>query len=229
MILMTIHNDGYIQFEGVEQDITDEIAIFLDEEPKLVKETTEMLIDMGLIEVVQDDYFLPEAKSGIDSECASAERVRKHRNRKTLQCNNDVTDSNAKVTEMKHPCNAEKSREEKSREREEKDIEKEKDPHFQTTISNNSEQLHSPQQIIDLFNQICKSYEPVNNMMEYSKVLSESIIQGFTISDYKTAFYKAENSDYLKGVEGKDYQSNFDWIIAPDNMQNIIKGRYDNK
>ena len=66
MILMTIDNDGYIQFEGVEDDIGDEIAIALDEEPEIVHETIKQLIDMRLIEMVEEDYFLPEAKGGID-------------------------------------------------------------------------------------------------------------------------------------------------------------------
>ena len=99
MVLMTIDNDGYIQYEGVEDDICDEIAIALDEEPEIVKETVEQLKDMGLIEMSEEDYFLPEAKNGIDSECDSAERVRKYRaNKKTLQCNDDVTESNEPVT-----------------------------------------------------------------------------------------------------------------------------------
>lgn len=100
MILMTIDNDGYIQFEGVEDDIGDEIAIALDEEPEIVHETIKQLIDMRLIEMVEEDYFLPEAKGGIDSEADSTERSRRCRaNKKELQCNTNATDSNADATQ----------------------------------------------------------------------------------------------------------------------------------
>ena len=118
MILMTIDNDGYIEFKGVEDDICDEIAIALDEEPELVKETVEQLKDMGLIEMLEEDFFLPEAKGGVGSECDSAERVRKCRaNKKMLQRNNKVTESNEEVTN----CNTQVTQRREKENREEKE------------------------------------------------------------------------------------------------------------
>ena len=115
---MTIDNDGYIEFKGVEDDICDEIAIALDEEPELVKETVEQLKDMGLIEMLEEDFFLPEAKGGVGSECDSAERVRKCRaNKKMLQRNNKVTESNEEVTN----CNTQVTQRREKENREEKE------------------------------------------------------------------------------------------------------------
>lgn len=129
MILMTIHQDGYLRYDGIESNISEEIALFLNEPVKVVQETIEVLKEMNLIEIVEDDFFLPEAQNGIGSECASAERMRRKRARdeKTSQSDNEVTQalrkSDNEVTQALQPCDIEKIREEKDKE---KDKEKRK-------------------------------------------------------------------------------------------------------
>lgn len=247
MILMTIDNDGYIQFEGVEDDIGDEIAIALDEEPEIVHETIKQLIDMRLIEMVEEDYFLPEAKNGIDSECDSAERVRKCRaNKKTLQSNNDVTESNEPVTK----CNTQvtQSREERSREEESREeIEKEKEKElefnhvpdnktseylamFKDNIGHDRPPMYTDfDNICKMFNEICKSFKPITDIETYtenhSKVFTDCAIKGYTEEDYRIAFNKAENNDYLKGqVEGKTEPSELSWML--ERLDKIIGDGY---
>ena len=128
MILMTIHQDGYLRYDGIESNISEEIALFLNEPVKIVQETIEILKEMNLIEIVEDDFFLPEAQNGIGSECASAERMRRKRARdgKTSQSDNEVTQalrkSDNEVTQALQPCDVEKIREDK-----EKDKEKDKE------------------------------------------------------------------------------------------------------
>ena len=253
MVLMTIDNDGYIQYEGVEDDICDEIAIALDEDADIVKETVEQLKDMGLIEMSEEDYFLPEAKSGIDSECDSAERVRKYRaNKKTLQSNDDVTKSNAPVTannEEVTNCNTQvtQSREEEIREEESKkekeEINKEikretdKTAEYLTMFKNNlgSDSDRPPMytdfdNICKMFNEICKSFKPITNIETYtenhSKVFTECAIKEYQEEDYRIAFNKAESSKYLKGqVEGKKEPSELSWMLG--RLDKIINGDYD--
>ena len=233
MVLMTIDNDGYIQYEGVEDDISDEIAIALDEDSNIVKETVNQLTDMGLIEIVEDDYFLPEAKSGIDSEAESTERSRKCRARKkekALHCNVDATDSNA--NEIGSNIQATQSREDKIREnksrinksRINKEIERKKEI-YPSQVSSSESKLLEPEKIVSLFNDICKSYEPIRNYMVYSSALSTCICFGYTEHDYRQAFTNAENSDYLKGLtENKTYQSKFDWIL--EHLEEVKNGKY---
>lgn len=224
MILMTIDNDGYIEFNGVEDDICDEIAIALDEEPELVKETVEQLKDMGLIEMLEEDFFLPEAKGGVGSECDSAERARKCRaNKKMLQRNNKVTESNEEVTN----CNTQVTQRREKENREEKEeIKRDKERELYTNSTAKTEsKLLEPDEIVNMFNVICKSYEPVRNYMIYSKVLSTCICFGYTKQDYRQAFTNAENSDYLKGLtESKTFQSTFDWIL--EHLEEVKSGKY---
>ena len=215
MVLMTIDNDGYIQYEGVEADICDEIAIALDEDSDIVKETVEQLKDMGLIETAEDDYFLPEAKNGIDSEADSTERSRKCRARKkekALQCNTDATNSNASATDSNTQAT--------QRRDEERRVNKERELYTKT-----EPKLLEPDEIVNMFNVICKSYEPVRDYMIYSKALSTCICFGYTKQDYRQAFTNAENSDYLKGLtESKTFQSTFDWIL--EHLKEVKNGKY---
>lgn len=89
----------------------------------------------------------------------------------------------------------------------------------------NLSKLLEPEQIVNLFNDICKSYEPVRNYMVYSASLSTCICFGYTEHDYRLAFTNAENSDYLKGLtENKTFQSKFDWIL--EHLEEIKNGKY---
>lgn len=231
MVLMTIDNDGYIQYEGVEDDICDEIAIALDEEPEIVKETVEQLKDMGLIEMSEEDYFLPEAKNGIDSETESAQRMRNKRKRdkETSQCDTDVTQSDAVVTQQLQNSDTDvtQSREEKSREEEirEREEESKKEKELEPGLVPNNNRPNDPEEIINLYNDICKSYRPVTDYMRYSKELSTCIGLGYTMNDYRIAFTNAENSDYLKGLtDNKPFQSTLGWLLR--HLDDVKNSKY---
>lgn len=242
MILMTIDNDGYIEFKGVEDDICDEIAIALDEESELVKETVEQLKDMGLIEMLEEDFFLPEAKGGVGSECDSAERVRKCRaNKKMLQRNNKVTESNEEVTN----CNTQVTQRREKENREEKeeikrDKERDRTGKYLTMFKNNvgSDRVDHDRpplytdfdNICKMFNEICKSFKPITDIEKYtntySGIFTDCAMKGYQKEDYRIAFNKAENNDYLKGqVEGKTEPSELSWML--ERLDRIIGGGYD--
>lgn len=100
MQLLSLKDEGILYYEGVEDDFYEEIALEIDEDPENVKITIMFLIANGLLEEVEKDkYLLPETMKSIGSESSSAARVRKHREKaKALQCNTQVTDGNALVT-----------------------------------------------------------------------------------------------------------------------------------
>lgn len=100
--LLSIKSEGIITYTGLEDSIIDELALDLDETPEAVSVTLNFLLATGLAETNDNvHYLLPYAIENTGSEGASAQRVRTHRKRKTLQCNADVTD-------MKRLCNGEK-------------------------------------------------------------------------------------------------------------------------
>lgn len=97
MQLLSISNNGIIQFEGIEPTFQEELALKLDEDVENVGVTLNYLQSQGLIEESDNEFLLLEASNCIGSECESAERVRLFRKRedekkKMLQGNESVTD-----------------------------------------------------------------------------------------------------------------------------------------
>lgn len=109
MQLLSIKNQGVIEYEGIEPTFCEELALKLNEEPENVEVTLSYLSSQDLIEESgSGTYLLPEALKGIGSENESAERVRAFRSKKALQCNDDVTAGNALESKSNPPetsCN----------------------------------------------------------------------------------------------------------------------------
>lgn len=111
MQLISVKNQGVIEYEGIEQTFAEELALKLNEDADNVKVTLSYLASQGLIEESEDStYLLPEALKSIGSEDQSAERVRAFRKKKALHCNADVTTSNAIVTACNTDIDIEKDR-----------------------------------------------------------------------------------------------------------------------
>ena len=118
--LLSINNEGVIEFEGTDEDIYHQLALDIDEEIDDIKMTLAFCNANDLIEYVNDDVFLNEVPALIGSESQSARRVRKHRKKKkALQSNTHALQGNTDVTK----CNTEQEQEqdiEQEQERREK-------------------------------------------------------------------------------------------------------------
>lgn len=103
--LLSINNEGVIEFEGTDEDIYHQLALDIDEEIDDIKMTLAFCNANDLIEYVNDDVFLSEVPALIGSETASTRRSRKHRrkqkalqsNGQALQCNTDATKCNTEI------------------------------------------------------------------------------------------------------------------------------------
>ena len=92
MLLIAMKQDGRLYFDGVEEDFYEELALDLDEEAENVKVTVMFLIRQGLMELVDEsEYLLTEAGKLTGSESASAERMRRMRDKRASLCDNNVT------------------------------------------------------------------------------------------------------------------------------------------
>ena len=116
--LLSINNEGVIEFEGTDEDIYHQLALDIDEEIDDIKMTLAFCNANDLIDYVDDDVFLNEVPDLIGSESQSARRVRKHRKKKkALQSNTQVLQGNTDVTK----CNTEQEQDiEQEQERREK-------------------------------------------------------------------------------------------------------------
>lgn len=226
MQLLSLKTDAILSFEGIENTFAEELALTMDEDPENVKVALKFLESQGMIEQMSEtEYCLTETDKLIGSESYSAERVRRYRERiaseydpqKALQCNTNVTKCNADET----ACN------------EEIEIEKEIDNNSITDViltpleQQKPENPHIFTTIQSLYNSVCGSYPRLVKMSEKrKKAIRARMKTGYTLEDFKRLFQMAEQSDFLKGKNSRDWSADFDWMIKDSNMAKILEGKY---
>ncbi|MGK8362604.1 phage replisome organizer N-terminal domain-containing protein [Streptococcus oralis] len=99
MMLISLEDGGCIYYDGLADNLAEEIALMIDENIEDIKITLLFLESKGLLTRKSDrDYFLEQVPEMVGSETASARRVRKFReNQLALQCNNDETKRNGDI------------------------------------------------------------------------------------------------------------------------------------
>jgi len=84
------------------------------------------------------------------------------------------------------------------------------------------------QEIADLYNSICKSYPRLTKLSDSRKKAIKARLNTYTIEDFKTLFQMAEESDFLKGKNDRNWSATFDWLIKDSNMAKVLDGNYKN-
>lgn len=98
MMLISLEDNGIIYFDGVADNLAEEISLLIDEDVENIKITLVFLQSKGLLTKVSDrEYFLEQVPEMVGSETASTRRSRKHREVKALQCNTDATKRNGDI------------------------------------------------------------------------------------------------------------------------------------
>lgn len=111
MMLRSLKDDGYLYYDGLEEDFPAELALDLDEEEDNVQVTLNFLLQHGKLEIrSEQEYFMPDMKQSIGSETAAAERKRAERERKrqqSLLSNEPETSGCDNVTGVSQMCHGE--------------------------------------------------------------------------------------------------------------------------
>jgi predicted phage replisome organizer len=84
------------------------------------------------------------------------------------------------------------------------------------------------QQIADMYNGTCVSFPRLTKLSESRKKAIRARFNQYTIEDFKQMFEFAEESDFLKGSNGRNWTATFDWMIKDSNMAKILDGNYKN-
>lgn len=87
----------------------------------------------------------------------------------------------------------------------------------------------SCQQIVDLYNSICKSFPAVRSLSEARRKAIKARLKAYTVDDFRTVFENAEASSFLKGSNDRNWSANFDWLIKDSNMAKVLEGNYADK
>ena len=85
------------------------------------------------------------------------------------------------------------------------------------------------QLIADMYNDTCVSFPKVTTLSDARKKAIKARLKTYTIDDFKKLFTMAEDSDFLKGKNDKDWSANFDWLIKDSNMAKVLDGQYRNR
>ena len=222
LLLLSLTDNGYLYYEGVEPTFAEEMALAIDEDEENVEVTLNYLEQRGLLErKTLDEYILTECAEMTGSETSAARRMRKTREKKalnektecnnvTLECKNETncyTDVTNCYTEIEIDIDKEKDKE--------KDIEKEQDLDLET------------EKILKIY---AKTKLPkLNFISDDLKTKIKNSLQQFKIEDFELCFKKAENSLFLTGKNNLGWKANLEWFLKNDNMAKVLNGNYDNR
>ncbi len=85
------------------------------------------------------------------------------------------------------------------------------------------------QLIADMYNDTCVSFPRCTKLSEAREKALHARLKKYTVEDFKIVFEKAQQSDFLKGANNKNWSANFDWLISDKNMARVLDGNYANK
>ena len=98
MMLISLEDGGHIYYDGLADNLAEEIALVIDENVEDIKITLIFLESKGLLTRINDrDYFLEQVPEMVGSETASTRRSRKHRELRELHCNTIATTCNGDI------------------------------------------------------------------------------------------------------------------------------------
>ena len=84
------------------------------------------------------------------------------------------------------------------------------------------------QEIVDKYNEICKSLPKVMKLSDARRKAINARLDKFSLEEIISVFEKAEQSNFLKGANNRNWKADFDWIMSDRNMAKILEGKYDN-
>ena len=85
------------------------------------------------------------------------------------------------------------------------------------------------QKIVDMYNEICISLPRVKSLSDARKKSIKARLNKYSLEDIKQAFINAEESDFLKGDNNRNWTADFDWIMKDSNIAKVLDGNYQNR
>ena len=85
------------------------------------------------------------------------------------------------------------------------------------------------QRIVDMYNEICISLPKVKSLSDARKKSIKARLRKYSEADIQQAFINAEESDFLKGGNNRNWTADFDWIMKDTNIAKVLDGNYENR
>ena len=84
-------------------------------------------------------------------------------------------------------------------------------------------------QILDLYNKLCETHglRPIRSINGKRKTQTAARFKEYGLNGFFDLFDRTAASVFLCGGGNRGWKADFDWLIAPSNMQNVLEGKYD--
>ena len=249
LMLLSLKDEGSLYYQGVEEDISDELALLLDEDPDNVRVTLDFLERVRLIErVSESEIRMSAVPTLIGSETRSAELMRLKREKEK----NDITQKSEIRGNIVTPTLPTVTSELPSVTPElqsvkncyteieieiDKDIniykgankDKNKDP--ESDCAEQAQHLQPlEEKLIDLYHENCPSLPKVIRVTDNRKRKIKKMFRKYSLSDFKRAFEIAEKSAFLRGECNspghESFKADFDFFLDERKLISTLEGKY---
>ncbi len=97
------------------------------------------------------------------------------------------------------------------------------------SVSEKTKTKIEPQKVIDLFHQFCPDLPQVQVLNKSRKSVINGRLNEYGLNKITEVFRLAGKSNFLNGVNSKNWNATFDWILKPINFAKILEGNFKNK
>jgi predicted phage replisome organizer len=108
-------------------------------------------------------------------------------------------------------------------------LEEDKDKDKEIDLDIDNKKKTDLQSVVDIYHKICISFPRVRSLSEARKKAIKARLNTYTLDEFRTVFENAEASSFLKGSNDRNWQANFDWLIADKNIAKVLEGNYADK
>lgn len=222
--LLSINNDGVIEFEGTDEDIFHQLSLDIDEEIDDIKMTVAFGTANDLIEVQEQNLFLNDVPKLIGSETQAARRMRRKRARDNKAIDSDTSANN--VQALRNNVTGKRNNVRSCYTEIEKEIDIERRDRDKSKRDDEAWQA----QIMDTWNQLDKNIPRIQSLNPNTNryKLIKARINENGLDKVLGAIGSINQSPFLQGYV-TDFVINFDWFIKPNNFIKVLEGNYKDK
>lgn len=221
LYLLSLKDEGRLMFKGTIPYSPQMIATITRHQIGTVEKALKILAQMGLIEVLDSGaIYMLNIQSLIGQSSTEADRRRYYYNRIQEEKEKSLPDC-----EKSHTKSHEKSGEISTPEIRDKRLEIRD---YINTEDKSSVSESVPYELVkDAYNSICKSYPKCTVLSDKrKKAIKARFREGYTLEQIKQVFTMAEESEFLKGKNDRNWSATFDWMLNTNNMAKILDGNY---
>lgn len=227
LLLESISHEGRLRFSDTIPYNEKMLATITDTNIDIVRTALQVFRELNLMDVLDDKtLYMSEVARMIGSESASAERMRRSREKnRPSQCDTLVTNCD---TDVQNCCTEiEKDIETDT----EQERERESEPEQNASTADAALRVNCPYgEIQTLWNTICISFPKIQSIQgSRQKAVKARWNYYKSIDRFKELFEIAEASDFLKGTNNRNWSADFDWLMKADNFAKALEGKYDNR